>query len=181
MTWLLYSCRLKSIDIYSNGRTNNKSMLFSRYLFSNPTWFHKSIYPEWGQSLFRTMVPGSANAQPCFFYLSASSSSVCESESSSVVSDSLWPHGLYSPWNSPGQNTGVGSLFPFPGDLPDPGIKPRSPALQADFLPAEPGKERLAATRKTRFYLWITRFPGEGNGDPLQYSCLENPMDRGAW
>ena len=31
------------------------------------------------------------------------------SESQPVVSDSLWPHGLYSPWNSPGQNTGVGS------------------------------------------------------------------------
>ena len=25
------------------------------------------------------------------------------------------------------------------------------------------------------------RFPGEGNGNPLQYFCLENPMDRGAW
>jgi len=25
------------------------------------------------------------------------------------------------------------------------------------------------------------RFPGEGHGNPLQYSCLENPMDRGAW
>ena len=25
------------------------------------------------------------------------------------------------------------------------------------------------------------RFPGEGNGNPLQYSCLENPMNRGAW
>ena len=25
------------------------------------------------------------------------------------------------------------------------------------------------------------RFPGEGNGIPLQYSCLENPMDVGAW
>jgi len=25
------------------------------------------------------------------------------------------------------------------------------------------------------------RFPGEGNGNPLQYSCLENPMDRGPW
>ena len=25
------------------------------------------------------------------------------------------------------------------------------------------------------------RFPGEGNGNPLKYSCLENPMDRGAW
>ena len=23
--------------------------------------------------------------------------------------------------------------------------------------------------------------PGEGHGNPLQYSCLENPMDRGAW
>ena len=33
-----------------------------------------------------------------------------ESESRSVVSDSLQPHGLDSPWNSPGQNTGVGSL-----------------------------------------------------------------------
>ena len=32
-----------------------------------------------------------------------------ESESCSIVSDSLQPHGLYSPWNSPGQNTGVGS------------------------------------------------------------------------
>ena len=25
------------------------------------------------------------------------------------------------------------------------------------------------------------RYPGEGNGNPLQYSCLENPKDRGAW
>ena len=25
------------------------------------------------------------------------------------------------------------------------------------------------------------RSPGEGNGNPLQYSCLENPMDRGVW
>ena len=32
------------------------------------------------------------------------------SESHSVISDSLQPHGLYSPWNSPGQNTGAGSL-----------------------------------------------------------------------
>ena len=34
-----------------------------------------------------------------------------ESESHSVVFDSLWPHGLYTPGNSPGQNTGVGSLY----------------------------------------------------------------------
>ena len=27
----------------------------------------------------------------------------------------------------------------------------------------------------------LGRSPGEGNGNPLQYCCLENPMDRGAW
>ena len=27
----------------------------------------------------------------------------------------------------------------------------------------------------------LGRFPGEGNGNPLEYSCLENSMDRGAW
>ena len=35
--------------------------------------------------------------------------STLESESHSVMSNSLQPHGLYSPWNSPGQNTGVSS------------------------------------------------------------------------
>ena len=29
--------------------------------------------------------------------------------------------------------------------------------------------------------LWVGRSPGEGSGNPLQYSCLENPMDGGAW
>ena len=42
-----------------------------------------------------------------------------------------------SPWISPGQNTGVGSLHSS-GNLPNQGIEPRSPALQADSLPAEP-------------------------------------------
>ena len=47
------------------------------------------------------------------------------------------------PWNSSGQNTGVGSLFPSPRDLPSPGIKTRSPTLPAGLLPAEsPGKPK---------------------------------------
>ena len=54
------------------------------------------------------------------------------------MSDSLQPRGLYSPWNSPGQNTGVGSLSLLQGIFPTQGIEPRSPALQADSLPAEP-------------------------------------------
>ena len=41
-----------------------------------------------------------------------------ESETCSVMSDSLWPHRLYSPWNSPGQNTGVGSLSLLQGIFP---------------------------------------------------------------
>jgi len=57
--------------------------------------------------------------------------------SHSVMSDSLPPHGLYSPWNSPGQNTEVGSLS-FSGNLPNTGIEPRSPILQTDSSPAEP-------------------------------------------
>ena len=41
-----------------------------------------------------------------------------ESESCSVMSDSLRPHGLYTPWNSPGQDTGVGSLSLLQGIFP---------------------------------------------------------------
>ena len=41
-----------------------------------------------------------------------------ESESCSVISDYLQPHGLYSQWNSPGQNTGVGSLSLLQGIFP---------------------------------------------------------------
>ena len=42
------------------------------------------------------------------------------------------------PWNSPGQNTGVGSLSLLRGNLPNPRIELRPPTLQADSLPAEP-------------------------------------------
>ena len=35
--------------------------------------------------------------------------------------------------------------------------------------------------RDTGSIPWSARSPGGGNGNPLQYSCLENPMDRGAW
>ena len=62
--------------------------------------------------------------------------------------DYLQPHGLYSPWDCPGQNTGVGSLSLLQGNLPNPGIEPRSPALQADCLPAEPQGKPIKATCK---------------------------------
>ena len=102
-----------------------------------------------------------------------------------------------------------GLPFPSPGDLPDPGIKPGSPALQADSLPSEPpGKSRSIRTHMQKLlkYKWhylpeglpgslVVKYPpakagvsgwtpgslGEGNGNPLQYTCLENSMDWGAW
>ena len=40
------------------------------------------------------------------------------------MSDSLWPHGRYSSWNSPGQNTGVGSLSLLQGVFPTQGLNP---------------------------------------------------------
>ena len=47
-----------------------------------------------------------------------------ESESGSVVSDSLLPHGLYGPWNSPSQNTAVGSISLLQGIFPTQGSNP---------------------------------------------------------
>ena len=48
-------------------------------------------------------------------------------DSHSVMSDSLQPHGLYSPWNSAGQNTGVGSLSLLWGIFPTQGSNPGLP------------------------------------------------------
>ena len=52
--------------------------------------------------------------------------------------DSLRPHGLNSPWSSPGQTTEVGSLSLLQGIFPTQGLEPRSSTLQVDSLPAEP-------------------------------------------
>ena len=49
-----------------------------------------------------------------------------------------------------------GQPFPSPGDLPNPGIKPRSPALQADSLPAEPpGKPKNTRMSSLSLLQWI--------------------------
>ena len=50
-----------------------------------------------------------------------------KNESCSVLSNSLWPHGLYSPWNSPGQNTGVHCLSLLQGIFPTQGLNPGLP------------------------------------------------------
>ena len=57
-----------------------------------------------------------------------------ESESHSVVSDSLQPLGLYSPWNSLGQNTGLGSLSPLQRIFPTQGSNPGTLLTCAKYL-----------------------------------------------
>ena len=129
-----------------------------------------------------------------------------ESESCSVMFDSFRPRGLYSLWNSPGQNTGVCSLslpqgiFPTQGlnsDLPhcrqilyylsyqgtEKAMAPHSSTL-AWKIPwmEEPGRLQSMGSLRVG-HDWATSLSciGEGNGNPLQCSCLENPRDEGAW
>ena len=68
-----------------------------------------------------------------------------------------------------------GLPFPSPGDLPDPGIEPGSPALEADALTSEPPGKPMALIPG------LGRSPGRGNDNPFQWDYLENPMNRGAW
>ena len=62
-----------------------------------------------------------------YIYLIKYTISENESESHSVVADSLQPHRLYSPWNSPGKNTGVGTHSLLWGIFPTQGSNPGLP------------------------------------------------------
>ena len=88
------------------------------------------------------------------------------------------------------------SRLPFssPVDLPNPGIEPaplKCPALAGRFFTTSAiwglpcgldGKESIACNVGDLGSIsGLGRSPGEGQGNPLQYSCLDNPTDRGAW
>ena len=49
------------------------------------------------------------------------------------------------------------------------------------FPAASDGKESACNAGDRGYIPGLGRSPGEGNGNPLQYSCLKNPRDRGAW
>ena len=71
------------------------------------------------------------------------------SESHSVMSNSLCYHGQYSPWNSPGQNTGVGSLSFFQGIFPTQGSNPGLLHCRQIFY-------QLNHQRSPRILEWVT-------------------------
>ena len=88
-----------------------------------------------------------------------------------------------------------------PRDFPDPGIEPASHVFciggrlftiwatrethQKSWLPwwlsGKDSSCQCRRHRRPRFDTWVGKISGEGHGNPLQYSCLESPMDRGAW
>ena len=54
-------------------------------------------------------------------------------------------------------------------------------SIYSDFPGGSDGKESACNARDPGLTPGLERSPGEGHTNPLQYSCLENPMDRGAW
>ena len=72
------------------------------------------------------------------FLLLESESGVVQSCPTSCDPHGLGPTRLLQPWNSPGKNTGVDCHFLLQGNLPNPGIKPGYPTLEADALTSEP-------------------------------------------
>ena len=54
-------------------------------------------------------------------------------------------------------------------------------ALNCDFPGGSDGKASAYHEGDPGSIPWSVRSPGEGNGNPFQYPCLENPMDGGVW
>ena len=94
--------------------------------------------------------------------------SISESESRSVVSDSLRPHRLSSPWNSPGQNTGVGSLSLLQGIFPTQGSNPGLPHCRRILY-------QLSHKGSPRILVWVAYPFSSGSSQPRNgtgVSCI---------
>ena len=98
-----------------------------------------------------------------------------ESESHSVVSNSMRPHGLYSPWNSLGQNTGVSSLSLLQGIFSTEGSHPGLPRCRRILY-------QLGHKGSPRILEWVaysfsSRKPGTELGSPeLQADPLQTQL-----
>ena len=87
--------------------------------------FKKYCYEHWGAWIkvfpFLDIYPGGGFLHHMVVLFLLFQFSIVKVKVTQVVSDSLQPHRLYSPWNSPGQNTGMGSLSLLQGIFPVPG------------------------------------------------------------
>ena len=89
-----------------------------------------------------------------------------ESESESHLSClTLWPHGLYSPWNSLGQNTGVGSLSLLQGIFPTQGSNP-------GLLPCSQILYQLSHQGRPRILEWIAYLFSSRSSQPRNWTMV---------
>ena len=98
----------------------------------------------------------------------------CDSESHSVVSDSLRPHALYSPWKSPGQNTGMGSLSLLRGIFPTQGSHPSLPHCRWILY-------QLSHKGRPRILEWVAYPFSRGSSryrDRTRVSCIASRLSR---
>ena len=70
------------------------------------------------------------------------------------------PPRLLCPWGFSRQEYWSGLPCPSPGGLPDPGIEPRPPALQAESLPSEPS-EKLRKSKVKNYYILILKMQSD--------------------
>ena len=103
----------------------------------------------------------------------------CESESCSIVSNSLWPHGLYGPWNSPGQNTEVGVAFPFSRGSSQPRDQTQVSHIAGRFFTSWATREAweniyiyiyIYTHTKTHTYIYVVIFQASWGAFPILIS-----------
>ena len=102
----------------------------------------------------------------------------CSVMSNSLRLHRLQPARLLCPWGFSRQEFWNGLLFPPPGDLPNPGIEPRSPALEVDSLPIEPQGKPLIIVRNIEVKARINYCPSSFQVVPeVQLFLLKTPMN----
>ena len=121
---------------------------------------NSAVATGWEISVF-IPIPKKGNAKECSNYctivlISHVRKSENENESCSVVSDSLWPHGLYSPSNYPGHDTGVGSHSLLQGIFPTQGSNPGLPHYRKILY--QLNHQRSSNASKIMFKIFQARF-----------------------
>ena len=101
--------------------------------------------------------------------------------SRSVVSDSLRRHRLYSPWNSPSQNTGVGSLSLLQGIIPTQGLNPGFPQCRRILYQLSQGRRREGTAGESPLtWRWNWVWNRE-EGDQLEAFITDVRWRGGGW
>ena len=108
------------ISVKTLGRKSFQDTLAGKVVSWYFKYFMKQVYNH-------TFSPSDGYWKVQLYLWSSKNFTSLESESHSVVSNSLQPHGPYSPWNSPGQNTGIGSLSLLQGIFSTQGLNPGLP------------------------------------------------------